>query len=622
MVDTSKANASSLHPFVRIDFPSTENGFSSFSESTDGKRVNTLVGGNAITYPARASGGISSKYLHNYGDLGAQGQNPNNTQTVNFDWRSNEWLQLRNWVSPGGVLPDNTHYYSNNAIDGVVDIFDNINAGGYGIDIVYGGSGAIYIYTSGASNGVNLEVVLGHKNGHPNYNFSSVKLGSTTKYYPGDDGNQTDSSTAVAGWEVTNSEPDLIEDDLISIHFYKSRAADPGNDISVQTTVDIFVTRSGTATRIVNTTFDNIDPIDIVKYPNTNASLLLRSHTSKNIVSGSSDPNHQAANFSDDTTIKYFASFYLPKTNASGTSGLANWVHPSPPDTTSPVITISAGYGDANLYVYSGLSATATSTSNVAVTFAITPNGDGNLYSEAGATVTDNSGETLSVTVGGDTVDTTTDGTYVVTYTATDSAGNSRVRTKTVTVDDSVSLKHSLIVRKNNIRHAFNSVCRAYAAFDEQGSFRLKTHEDTVGFALFDNGRIAMDTDTAGEYTLNIATAAYMDIDFVTEGITNSSDERLKMNIESINDSSKLLDLQPVQYKWKRNPNGNLHYGFIAQDLQDIYPNLVEVNNSGRYSVNYIGIVPLMVDEIKRQTDEVNDLTKRLENLEDKKNDN
>ena len=296
--------------------------------------------------------------------------------------------------------------------------------------------------------------------------------------------------------------------------------------------------------------------------------------------------------------------------------------HQPPPDTTSPVITISAGYGDANLYVYSGLSATETSTSNVAVTFAISPSGDGNLYSEAGATVTDNSGETLSVTIGGDTVDTTTDGTYVVTYTATDSAGNSRVRTKTVTVDDSVSLKHSVIVRKNNIRHSFNSVCRAYAAFDEQGSFRLKTHEDTVGFALFDNGRIAMDTDTAGEYTLNIATSAYMDIDFVAESITNSSDERLKMNIESINDSSKLLDLQPVQYKWKRNPNGNLHYGFIAQDLQDIYPNLVEVNNSGRYSVNYIGIVPLMVDEIKRQTDEVNDLTKRLENLEDKKNDN
>ena len=41
-------------------------------------------------------------------------------------------------------------------------------------------------------------------------------------------------------------------------------------------------------------------------------------------------------------------------------------------DVLAPVITISAGYGDANLYRYSGLSATATSTSNVAVTFATT----------------------------------------------------------------------------------------------------------------------------------------------------------------------------------------------------------------------------------------------------------
>ena len=179
---------------------------------------------------------------------------------------------------------------------------------------------------------------------------------------------------------------------------------------------------------------------------------------------------------------------------------------------------------------------------------------------------------------------------------------------------------HSVSISDNTIRHVYNSSCRAYMAFDEQGSFRLKTqlnwNDNTVGFALFDNGRLAMDTDTAGEYTLNIATTAFLnngEINFITQ----ESDERLKINIKSIRDSSKILQIQPVQYNWKHSPEGGLHYGFIAQDLQDIYPNLVDINNN-HYSINYIGVVPLMVDQIKRQTREVDELTKRIKDLEDK----
>ena len=46
-----------------------------------------------------------------------------------------------------------------------------------------------------------------------------------------------------------------------------------------------------------------------------------------------------------------------------------------------------------------------------------------NTWTDAGATVTDNSGEVLTLTVTG-TVDTTTAGTYEITYSATDSSGN------------------------------------------------------------------------------------------------------------------------------------------------------------------------------------------------------
>jgi len=58
----------------------------------------------------------------------------------------------------------------------------------------------------------------------------------------------------------------------------------------------------------------------------------------------------------------------------------------------------------------------------------------GDVFTDAGANVTDNSGESITAVVSGDTVDTSVPGVYTITYTATDSAGNSGSATRTVTV--------------------------------------------------------------------------------------------------------------------------------------------------------------------------------------------
>ncbi|MAK56590.1 MAG: hypothetical protein CML17_12230 [Pusillimonas sp.] len=57
-------------------------------------------------------------------------------------------------------------------------------------------------------------------------------------------------------------------------------------------------------------------------------------------------------------------------------------------------------------------------------------------YTELGATANDHCDGSLSVTVGGDTVDTSAAGTYTVTYSATDSSGNTGTTSRTVTVED------------------------------------------------------------------------------------------------------------------------------------------------------------------------------------------
>lgn len=105
----------------------------------------------------------------------------------------------------------------------------------------------------------------------------------------------------------------------------------------------------------------------------------------------------------------------------------------------SYTITYSATDKDNN-------TATATRTVNVVDTTApvITVTGTnpattelGETYTDAGATVTDESGAITAVTTG--TVDTSTVGTYILTYTATDASTNSSTATRTVNVVDTTA---------------------------------------------------------------------------------------------------------------------------------------------------------------------------------------
>lgn len=50
------------------------------------------------------------------------------------------------------------------------------------------------------------------------------------------------------------------------------------------------------------------------------------------------------------------------------------------------------------------------------------------------------------------------------------------------------------------------------------------------------------------------------------------------------------------------------HFGFIAQELREIYPNLVYEDKQGYLSVNYIEMIPILVDAIKELKAEINEL--------------
>lgn len=116
--------------------------------------------------------------------------------------------------------------------------------------------------------------------------------------------------------------------------------------------------------------------------------------------------------------------------------------------------------------------------------------------------------------------------------------------------------------------------------------------------------------------------------------LVQSSDIRLKENIQSLNKRDdytldKVLGMNVVEYTYKdRLPSvilpdsvsekevleaighktGKKHIGLIAQELQKLYPELVEEMQDGYLAVNYMELVPVLIQaiqELKQELDEV-----------------
>ncbi len=111
-------------------------------------------------------------------------------------------------------------------------------------------------------------------------------------------------------------------------------------------------------------------------------------------------------------------------------------------------------------------------------------------------------------------------------------------------------------------------------------------------------------------------------IESSTGAFTQGSDRRLKTEIEPIGKSlDKLVKLTPSSYYYKdsRSWAKNRSVGFIAQELQEQFPELVVTSDEGYLMVNYSGITVMAVKAIQEQQlliQELDRKTKRLEAIE------
>ena len=78
-----------------------------------------------------------------------------------------------------------------------------------------------------------------------------------------------------------------------------------------------------------------------------------------------------------------------------------------------------------------------------------------------------------------------------------------------------------------------------------------------------------------------------------------NSDYRIKENIRDLNENFTIDTIRPVEYNMK--DSNEKAMGVIAHELQEIYPFLVNGQKDGEImqSVNYIGLIPLLIKEVK-----------------------
>ncbi|ASK30092.1 hypothetical protein CEY12_08180 [Chryseobacterium sp. T16E-39] len=183
-----------------------------------------------------------------------------------------------------------------------------------------------------------------------------------------------------------------------------------------------------------------------------------------------------------------------------------------------------------------------------------------------------------------------------------DNLGN--VRSSGITMYSSPSFGNGTII--NSIRGV------AYFNFLNGGN-----GSSTGGVTLLGNGNNELYVDGRFQVALEARAQSFI----------STSDRRLKDNIKPLKEiSGNLFNLNTYSYTFKpkkdleSRADTRVHFGLIAQEVEKEFPNLVSIDEKGNYALNYIEIIPLLLNELKDQKSEIKELKSKMDEMEAKIN--
>ena len=151
--------------------------------------------------------------------------------------------------------------------------------------------------------------------------------------------------------------------------------------------------------------------------------------------------------------------------------------------------------------------------------------------------------------------------------------------------------------------------------------------QDAIGssstYAGYFYGKVGTNSNLLVAGTITGTTANFTGC-VTASNLTCPSDSRYKKNIASIeNPLSNLLKINGVRYDWKmeefpeKNFSDKNQIGFIAQEIEKVFPEMVFTDEKGFKSVDYARLTPLLVEAIKELSLKNQKLQNRLEKIEE-----
>jgi hypothetical protein len=162
--------------------------------------------------------------------------------------------------------------------------------------------------------------------------------------------------------------------------------------------------------------------------------------------------------------------------------------------------------------------------------------------------------------------------------------------------------------------------CGSISWHNDGNYLTLGTEDNESGYSntlVLKAGKVGIGTDDPSEELHVVGDICY------TGSIGACSDVRYKKDIQTIGNAVEtLIKLRGVSYSWRQDEypdmkfDDQIHLGFVAQEIKDLVPGVVLVDNNGNMSVDYGRIMPLLVEAVKEQQDQVKQLNAQIRDLQ------
>jgi len=166
-------------------------------------------------------------------------------------------------------------------------------------------------------------------------------------------------------------------------------------------------------------------------------------------------------------------------------------------------------------------------------------------------------------------------------------------------------------VNPANLKAALQSGSSLFALTVGAATFQGALTVTTGGLTVNTGGA----TITAGGLTISAGGYTVTGDSFITGKLQvtddvvafSSSDARLKDNVQKIENAvEKVKKLSGVTFDWKPESGySGKDYGVIAQEVENILPEIVVTRDNGYKAVNYDKLIPLLIEAIKELSNKV-----------------